>query len=171
MAPSYIGNRDPRLRGLLHDPKLLVDGIPSTALNTRINLNILCSRRHSPIPCIRSHSPMTRLTPSSYLRQTCPVEMGAAPATQSKFAAMLADLPKSALIATEACSSSNYWGRYLTERGYRIALIPSQHVKPFAKPQKNDANNALLYPAAASAAALTGVHLIITIRCSGPTKN
>jgi hypothetical protein len=70
MLPSYIGNRDPGPRGLLHDPKLLVDGIPSTALNTRINLNSFCIRRHSR---------MTRLTPSSYLRQHCPVEIGAAP--------------------------------------------------------------------------------------------
>ena len=70
MLPRYIGNRDPGPRGLLHDPKLLVDGIPSTALNTRINLNTLCIRRHSR---------MTRLTPSSYLRQHCTVEIGAAP--------------------------------------------------------------------------------------------
>jgi hypothetical protein len=70
MLPSYIGNRDPGPRGLLHDPKLLVDGIPSAALNTRINLNSFCIRRHSR---------MTRLTPSSYLRQHCPVEIGAAP--------------------------------------------------------------------------------------------
>jgi len=67
---SHIGNRDPGPRGFLQDPQLLVDGIPSTALNTRINLNTLCIRRHSRI---------TRLTPSSYLRQHCPVEMGAAP--------------------------------------------------------------------------------------------
>ena len=70
MASSHIGNRDPGLGGFLHDPKLLVDGIPSTALNTRINLNSFCIRRHSR---------MTRLTPSSYLRQHCPVEIGAAP--------------------------------------------------------------------------------------------
>jgi hypothetical protein len=70
MLPSHIGNRDPRPRGFLQDPQFLVDGIPSTALNTRINLNTLCIRRHSR---------MTRLTPSSYLRQHCPVEMGAAP--------------------------------------------------------------------------------------------
>jgi hypothetical protein len=67
MASSYIGNRDPTMRSLLRDPKLLVDGIPPTALNTRINLNTLYIRRHSR---------MTRVTPSSYLRQHCPVEMG-----------------------------------------------------------------------------------------------
>lgn len=77
--------------------------------------------------------------------------------TRSKFAAMLADLPKSALIAMEACSSSNYWGRYLTERGYRVALIPAQHVKPFAKRQKNDANDAL---AICEAATRPGIHFV-----------
>ena len=70
MLPSHIGNRDPGPRGFLQDPQLLVDGIPSTTLNTRINLNSFCIGRHSR---------MTRLTPSSYLRQHCPVEMGAAP--------------------------------------------------------------------------------------------
>jgi len=70
MLPSHIGNRDPGTGRFLQDPQLLVDGIPSTALDTRINLNTLCIRRHSRI---------TRLTPSSYLRQHCPVEMGAAP--------------------------------------------------------------------------------------------
>ena len=70
MLPSHIGNGDPGPRGFLQDRPLLVDGIPSTALNTRINLKTLCIRRHSR---------MTRLTPSSYLGQHCPVEMGAAP--------------------------------------------------------------------------------------------
>jgi hypothetical protein len=67
MLPSYIGNCDTGLAGFRHDPQLLVDGIPSTALTTRIALNTLYIRRHSR---------MTRLTPSSYLRQHCPVEMG-----------------------------------------------------------------------------------------------
>ena len=72
MLPSHghIGSRDPRPRGVLQDPQLLVDGIPSTALNTRINLNTLCIRRHRRKP---------RLTPMSYLRQRCPVEIAAAP--------------------------------------------------------------------------------------------
>jgi len=70
MLPSQIGNGNPGPRGFLQDPQFLVDGIPSTALYARINLNTFCIRRHSR---------MTRLTPSSYLRQQCPVEMGAAP--------------------------------------------------------------------------------------------
>ena len=70
MLPSHIGNRDPGPKGFLQDPRLLIDGMPPATLNTGINLNTLCIRRHSR---------MTRLTPSSYLRQHCPVEMGAAP--------------------------------------------------------------------------------------------
>jgi hypothetical protein len=42
MLPSYIGNRDPGPRGLLHDPRFLVDGIPSTALTTRLT-SIRCA--------------------------------------------------------------------------------------------------------------------------------
>jgi hypothetical protein len=70
MLPSHIGSGDPGPRAFLQDPQFLVDGIPSAALNTRINLNSFCIRRHSR---------MTRLTPSSDLRRHCPVEIGAAP--------------------------------------------------------------------------------------------
>jgi hypothetical protein len=70
MLSSHIENGDSRLRGFLHDSQLVIDGMPSKTLDARINLNSFCIRRHSR---------MTRLTPSSYLRQTCPVEMGAAP--------------------------------------------------------------------------------------------
>jgi len=74
MLPSHIGNGDPGLGGFLHDSQLLVDGISSTTLNTRINLNT---------PCIRRHRRMIRLMLSSYLRQHCPVEIGAALQEQS----------------------------------------------------------------------------------------
>jgi len=45
-------------------------------------------------------------------------------------------------IAMEACSGSNYWGRTLESRGYKVMLIPPQHVKPFVKGNKNDRNDA-----------------------------
>ena len=99
MLPSHIGNRDPRPRGFLQDPQFLVDGIPSTALNTRINLNTLCIRRHSR---------MTRLTPSSYLRQHCPVEMGAAPPI-NQVSPDLAPIVAAASIAI-ALTFSFFWG-------------------------------------------------------------
>lgn len=45
-------------------------------------------------------------------------------------------------IAVEACSSSNYWGRALQQRGHQVMLLPPQHVKPFVKGNKNDRNDA-----------------------------
>lgn len=45
-------------------------------------------------------------------------------------------------VAMEACSGSNYWGRELQNRGYKVMLLPPQHVKPFVKGNKNDRNDA-----------------------------
>lgn len=47
-----------------------------------------------------------------------------------------------ACIAMEACSGSNYWGRELESRDFKVMLIPPQHVKPFVKGNKNDRNDA-----------------------------
>ena len=54
-----------------------------------------------------------------------------------------------ATIAMEACSGSNYWGRELQKRGYKVMLIPPQHVKPFVKGNKNDRNDAFAITEAA----------------------
>jgi transposase len=54
-----------------------------------------------------------------------------------------------ATIAMEACSGSNYWGRTLQQRGYKVMLIPPQHVKPFVKGNKNDRNDAFAITEAA----------------------
>jgi len=43
----------------------------------------------------------------------------------------------------EACYSSHYWGRKLTEFGHTVFLIPAQHVTPFVRGNKNDRNDAL----------------------------
>ena len=59
-----------------------------------------------------------------------------------KLLSLLAHYPE-AVIAMEACSGSNYWGRELEQRGYKVMLIPPQHVKPFVKGNKNDRNDAL----------------------------
>ena len=48
-----------------------------------------------------------------------------------------------ALIAMEACGSSHYWCRELHKRGFKVRLIPAQHVKAFCRGNKNDANDAL----------------------------
>jgi transposase len=54
-----------------------------------------------------------------------------------------------ATMAMEACSGSNYWGRELQKRGFRVMLIPPQHVKPFVKGNKNDRNDAFAITEAA----------------------
>ncbi len=54
-----------------------------------------------------------------------------------------------AVIAMEACSGSNYWGRELKLHGFEVMLIPPQHVKPFVKGNKNDRNDALAITEAA----------------------
>lgn len=54
-----------------------------------------------------------------------------------------------ATIAMEACSGSNYWGRELQQRGFKVMLIPPQHVKPFVKGNKNDRNDAFAITEAA----------------------
>lgn len=54
-----------------------------------------------------------------------------------------------ATIAMEACSGSNYWGRKLRGLGFKVLLIPPQHVKPFVKGNKNDRNDAFAITEAA----------------------
>lgn len=45
-------------------------------------------------------------------------------------------------VAMEACSGAHHWGRQLSAMGHRVRLLPPQHVKPFLRGQKNDANDA-----------------------------
>ncbi|MGB1299569.1 MAG: IS110 family transposase [Psychrobium sp.] len=47
------------------------------------------------------------------------------------------------LVVMEACYSSHHWARQLTAQGHNVKLIPAQHVKPFVRGNKNDANDAL----------------------------
>jgi transposase len=61
------------------------------------------------------------------------------------------------LIAMEACSTSHFWGRTLSSMGYSVRLIPAQHVKAFARNQKNDANDAL---AICEIACRLGIHFV-----------
>lgn len=46
------------------------------------------------------------------------------------------------LIGIEACGSSHYWARELSQLGHEVKLIPAQFVKPYVKGGKNDANDA-----------------------------
>ncbi|RZM84904.1 IS110 family transposase [Pseudoalteromonas rubra] len=54
-----------------------------------------------------------------------------------------------AIVAMEACSGSNYWGRELEKLGIKVRLIPPIHVKPFVKGNKNDRNDAFAITEAA----------------------
>lgn len=46
-------------------------------------------------------------------------------------------------VVMEACYSAHYWGRELEKMGHQVKLIPAQHVKPFVRGNKNDANDAV----------------------------
>jgi transposase len=46
-------------------------------------------------------------------------------------------------ITMEACYSANYWGRAFQSPGHTVQLIPAQHVKPFVRGNKTDANDAV----------------------------
>ena len=50
-----------------------------------------------------------------------------------------------ASIAMEACGGSNYWGRELQKRGYKVMLIPPQHVKPFVKGNRRHYNASMFF--------------------------
>ena len=42
------------------------------------------------------------------------------------------------LIGMEACGGSHFLGRALREQGHEVRLIPTEHVKPYVKTNKND---------------------------------
>lgn len=46
-------------------------------------------------------------------------------------------------VVMEACYSAHYWGRVFSQYGYTVKLVPAQHVKPFVRGNKNDANDAV----------------------------
>jgi transposase len=60
---------------------------------------------------------------------------------RSEMTAYFKNLPP-CLIGMEACASSHYWARKLSELGHTVKLIAPQFVKPYVKGNKNDANDA-----------------------------
>lgn len=52
------------------------------------------------------------------------------------------NVPKGSLVGMEACGGAHDWGRRLGALGYVVRLMAPQHVKPYVKGQKNDANDA-----------------------------
>jgi transposase len=51
------------------------------------------------------------------------------------------ELP-SCLVGMEACPGAHHWARQLGKLGPEARLMPPQYVKPYVKPQKNDAADA-----------------------------
>jgi transposase len=51
-------------------------------------------------------------------------------------------VPMGSLVGMEACGGAHEWARRLGALGYRVRLMAPQHVKPYVKGQKNDANDA-----------------------------
>jgi transposase len=49
---------------------------------------------------------------------------------------------KPCTVAMETCGSSHHWAREIGRLGHTVRLIPPAYVKPFVKPQKNDAADA-----------------------------
>jgi transposase len=43
----------------------------------------------------------------------------------------------------QACYSAHYWAREFEALGHTVKLNPAQHVKPFTRGNKTDANNAI----------------------------
>ena len=54
----------------------------------------------------------------------------------------LALLPRGGVVALEACGSAHHWGRLAARHGHRVLLMSPQHVVPYVKTNKNDANDA-----------------------------
>jgi transposase len=61
------------------------------------------------------------------------------------------------MIFMESCYSANYWGRLFESHGFKVKLIPAQHVKPFVKGNKNDKHDAL---AIAEASMRPGIYFV-----------
>lgn len=61
------------------------------------------------------------------------------------------------IIIMESCYSATYWGRLFESHGFKVKLIPAQHVKPFVKGNKNDKHDAL---AIAEASMRPNIHFV-----------
>ena len=61
--------------------------------------------------------------------------------TRVKFLEYFANRPP-CLVAMEACGGTQHWARRLREFGHEVRLLPAKAVRPFARGNKNDANDA-----------------------------
>lgn len=60
---------------------------------------------------------------------------------RSEVLRLFAELPP-ACVGMEACHTSHYWAREITNLGHVVRMMPAQFVKPYVKSQKNDAADA-----------------------------
>lgn len=56
---------------------------------------------------------------------------------RSAFARTFDNRPPLQLVM-EACGSAHFWARYLQARGFKVVLLPAQHVKPYVRGNKTD---------------------------------
>lgn len=61
--------------------------------------------------------------------------------TRAKMSSTFAQLPP-CRIALEACGGAHYWGRQFEAMGHEVVILAPQHVKGYARGQKNDYNDA-----------------------------
>ncbi len=61
--------------------------------------------------------------------------------TRRKFLEFFANRPP-CRVAMEACGGAHHWARRLQAMGHEVVLLPAQHVKAYARGQKNDYNDA-----------------------------
>ena len=61
--------------------------------------------------------------------------------SRKRFMHWMASLPQRCEVVMEACSSAHYWGRWLEAQGYRVRLIPPQHVRGYVVGNKTDGND------------------------------
>jgi len=62
--------------------------------------------------------------------------------SRKKLIATILQYPN-AQLAMEACGSAHYWYRTFSALGFKVRLIPAQHVKAFSRGNKSDKNDAL----------------------------
>lgn len=59
--------------------------------------------------------------------------------SRGQLASFISTLPP-CLIGMEACGGAHYWARKFKQWGHDVRLMSPQHVKPYVKTNKNDAN-------------------------------
>ena len=62
--------------------------------------------------------------------------------SRSRFEGLMRELPVGGEVVMEACGSGHFWGRFLQGLGYRVRLIPPQHVRAYVVGNKTDGKDA-----------------------------